>query len=113
MRISDWSSDVCSSDLPVYRAWRGPDGQAAGAAPPAPRRQSYGVPKALPLDEVLVALENVVVALDDFRGLLRAEPLGADLVLLEESEALRVLHRPLISQEIGSAAGRERVCQYV
>src|SRR3546814_9725488 len=50
MRISDWSSDVCSSDL-------------------------------------------------DFRGLLRAEPLGADLVLLEESEELRVLHRPLISRD--------------
>src|SRR3546814_14650971 len=50
MRISDWSSDVCSSDL-------------------------------------------------DFRGLLRAEPLGADLVLLEESEELRVLNRPLISRD--------------
>src|SRR3546814_16775325 len=84
---------------PVYRAWRGPDGQAAGAAPPAPLRQSYGVPKALPLDEFLVAIENVVVALYDFRGLLRAEPLGADLVLLEESEELRVLHRPLISRD--------------
>src|SRR3546814_9578747 len=57
------------------------------------------MPKALPLDEVLVALENVVVALDDFRGLLRAEQLGADLVLLEESEELRVLHSPLISRE--------------
>src|SRR3546814_19307470 len=57
------------------------------------------MPKALPLDEVLVALENVVVALDDFRGLLRTEPLGADLVLLEESEELRVLHSPLIGRD--------------
>src|SRR3546814_2011894 len=29
MRISDWSSDVCSSDLPdAYRAWLAPDADA-------------------------------------------------------------------------------------
>src|SRR3546814_12082170 len=29
MRISDWSSDVCSSDLPKVRAWFGARGDGA------------------------------------------------------------------------------------
>src|SRR3546814_17071850 len=38
MRISDWSSDVCSSDLTGKRRARREDG---GATPPAPRTNLY------------------------------------------------------------------------
>src|SRR3546814_8234827 len=40
MRISDWSSDVCSSDLPAARTWYGSghSGPAAGSAGWWPRR---------------------------------------------------------------------------
>src|SRR3546814_5028914 len=44
MRISDWSSDVCSSDLPLapWLAWLGRHfGGAAGGAWPAPRVDVY------------------------------------------------------------------------
>src|SRR3546814_3234380 len=42
MRISDWSSDVCSSDLPARGKAAGADGRAlvaAGRRDPAPLRQ--------------------------------------------------------------------------
>src|SRR3546814_10513708 len=31
MRISDWSSDVCSSDLPPWVQWTSPDDRYAGS----------------------------------------------------------------------------------
>src|SRR3546814_4581985 len=39
MRISDWSSDVCSSDLPCPRTRR-----AMGSRPRSPRRPARGKP---------------------------------------------------------------------
>src|SRR3546814_10079371 len=39
MRISDWSSDVCSSDL---QPWGTPNGQGAAAAPGLPRNAVTG-----------------------------------------------------------------------
>src|SRR3546814_8801210 len=54
------------------------------------------MPKALPLDGVLVALEDVIVALDDLGGLFRAKPFGADVILLQKGQEFGILHRPLI-----------------
>src|SRR3546814_3895777 len=42
MRISDWSSDVCSSDLPDARTGEGAGGTAAGVAAPAQRPPGAG-----------------------------------------------------------------------
>src|SRR3546814_1715116 len=40
MRISDWSSDVCSSDLPDRQEpWAGKDGRACRRTRPRPRRR--------------------------------------------------------------------------
>src|SRR3546814_6828125 len=44
MRISDWSSDVCSSDLPLWRArrWRLPDeARQTGVPPPVADRRFH------------------------------------------------------------------------
>src|SRR3546814_6461957 len=83
MRISDWSSDVCSSDLP-QRLLLGDD-----------RLEAVEIGLALDV-EVLVAL-----ALDDRAGLVldKHERTGAENVLLVP--------------QIGRASCRERVCQYV
>src|SRR3546814_5999893 len=88
MRISDWSSDVCSSDLPD-RACQpdqhlvGPDASAHARSPP-----------------------------DRAAGVLRAragarEAAGHDA----GSRQGEVLAAP--GREIGRASGWERVCQYV
>src|SRR3546814_4169380 len=90
MRISDWSSDVCSSDLDQDHA---PVGQHHGG------------------DDV-VADTAVVGARTEMELLVVAEatlqPHAGELDRLRIGEALRQRHR-----EIGRASCRERVCQYV
>src|SRR3546814_13127933 len=100
MRISDWSSDVCSSDLLGRRQARR-------------REQAAGILLAHVVGEGLEALAA-----------------GGDEVLVEHPLAAVVtLEQPLVEQleqpavaveahleeevEIGRASCRERVCQYV
>src|SRR3546814_12130710 len=117
MRISDWSSDVCSSDL---------EGDDAGAAEPE-----------IVLERVARALDLAFVgASAKLVGELVAlrEPRRAERVALREQATRRIGHdlatiavvavvdellgaafgaeaERLIGDEIGSASGRERVCQ--
>src|SRR3546814_5257460 len=84
MRISDWSSDVCSSDLPA----------TAGIA--AIQDNLFDPPFLLPpllgeRQRILEFLENDLDNALQFALLLRGE----------------------MVQEIGRASCRERVCQYV
>src|SRR3546814_8786923 len=82
MRISDWSSDVCSSDLDVK----------------------------LGLDEVLAGeatLEQAIVKDSLSDACLLPQRLDSKGISLAESPALA----ELIEQEIGRASCRERVCQ--
>src|SRR3546814_6938610 len=87
MRISDWSSDVCSSDLDLVAGVAGPDqvehllqlgGQAVGDAHVLHR----------------AALEHLV---------------DEDLERLAPGAGLA----GLLHDELGRASGRERVCQYL
>src|SRR3546814_12222131 len=41
MRISDWSSDVCSSDLLEHEHWPDLDPALGGLIPPAPNREVH------------------------------------------------------------------------
>src|SRR3546814_6445974 len=85
MRISDWSSDVCSSDLQ-------PVGKAG-------------------LDDVLD--DRVVnVALGNFRRVLRGQHHSVDFgrLAIDITEGNLRLG---IGAQIGRASCRERVCQYV
>src|SRR3546814_13857992 len=50
MRISDWSSDVCSSDL-VYPGTTGPEGEPL-STPPKPDAAPLQVPEVLPQAQV-------------------------------------------------------------
>src|SRR3546814_5033058 len=98
MRISDWSSDVCSSDLEREKGYRegAPALQHAALDLVALDALEQGL-------EVAFAEAFVALALDD----------------LEEDRAERVRGEDLQQlalvgfREIGRASCRERVCQYV
>src|SRR3546814_17521575 len=111
MRISDWSSDVCSSDLPVRgRLGRGPGlaGQAVAAGAARDRR---GIGGAAPVEQVVARARHVADHLDrTLTGAARvaaADPWHAvvsfvGLGLLDGGDG-----------KIGRASWRERGCQYV
>src|SRR3546814_7889718 len=100
MRISDWSSDVCSSDLPA------PDGQR----PPACRQASAprgGLERPSARDPFAMKL---------FPGATRFQrwTMGATFLIVA-SYAISQNRQALVdvSKKIGRASCRERVCQYV
>src|SRR3546814_13221736 len=96
MRISDWSSDVCSSDLawPVYLA-------AGCLAALVPLVTNFD----LRMQRNVVPVEDAVAAI--VAGLcLLALSFGIAVSLL------RVYRSGILSEAIGRAACRERVCPY-
>src|SRR3546814_8555933 len=105
MRISDWSSDVCSSDLDDLAPLH--DGKVVGAL-----RRGVGVGAH---EAVLPGLAVDLLADNAGRQPLPALGLGGRM----NAEAL-VLHRLAFlggglgpGRPIGRASCRERVCQYV
>src|SRR3546814_4888581 len=84
MRISDWSSDVCSSDLGLN-------------APPG-------------FAEDFVAEAATATGLPFATAPNKFEALATHDTMVELSGALNVL---AVSLKIGRASSRERVCQYV
>src|SRR3546814_2942268 len=93
MRISDWSSDVCSSDLA---------GAAAGMGRAERRPAAGGHPALLGLRRALAAPAHRPVPA---RRL--GPPAGQPGVPADLRPAVRT------GDEIGRASCRERVCQYV
>src|SRR3546814_16378441 len=102
MRISDWSSDVCSSDLH--------------------RRAFVGI-----LDTVVVFVLVVLVivlrrdrqddaavdiALDRQRRAASEQVVGVELRRIVGGVGITIAGRGIVAQ-LGRAAGRGRVCQYV
>src|SRR3546814_16221394 len=99
MRISDWSSDVCSSDLDLAGTNDLLDAQAVAMRDPS-------------LEQVADGRESDVGMRPDIRvaKLVGRQVQGAGMI--EEDE--RPDHAALPEgEEIGRASGRERVCQYV
>src|SRR3546814_4194891 len=86
LRISDWSSDVCSSDLPEGDNGRAGSGSASSLAKIDPDRLQLGV--------FLHRVQRLVAA-------------EAGLLVAAEGR------RHVAGIEIGRASCRERVCQYV
>src|SRR3546814_1634968 len=102
MRISDWSSDVCSSDLNRHVTERGAHKQAA---------------------DVFFSLEDVLTRMQD-EGLLEpyrspelknfpesAAPAGKDYLRVKQLILGIASNKAYL--KIGRASCRERVCQYV
>src|SRR3546814_13327435 len=86
MRISDWSSDVCSSDLAAARRMAAPDHRGAGGVGPRPSRSPVGA--------------------------LRGQPDRPQIERPPRSRH-RDLREVEGADQIGRASCRERVCQYV
>src|SRR3546814_11836027 len=103
MRISDWSSDVCSSDLLEAAGGKFADLRKAefamGGEPVALEGQAFRVQ----------VVEHVV-------EILQAEMRQQELVMQARAPAHRPAGIGLVPesrpQEIGRATGRERVCNY-
>src|SRR3546814_18132040 len=110
MRISDWSSDVCSSDLVVERARRPlPPHRLLGDA--APEEWAGEI------DQVLVP-GGIVSEVDFFHYPSRTLVLTDLIENIEPRRVKNILYRWLIrlggaADQIGRASCRERVCQYV
>src|SRR3546814_21076481 len=104
MRISDWSSDVCSSDLP-FAAHR-----AVPAVMPVADHAGYGPAVAESHSgQRLHRVGMVLAAGEDKRA--GAAEVGR---LLEELGVVILDPLQMATQDqIGRASGRERVCQYV
>src|SRR3546814_20214066 len=107
MRISDWSSDVCSSDLQREPRREGPADlpEQADAASVDPGGRSFAdrvvqiVEAAYPVDSVILEKES-------------GDPAKVSVVRRQNLQFLR--EAVLIDVEkIGRASCRERVCQYV
>src|SRR3546814_11247851 len=100
MRISDWSSDVCSSDL-------GAGARLSGAAwrdPAAIRRRGRGA-RNRPGARMMLAILAAGPAVTE-----RVADTPTDTLLFEGAILLGVA---TLFVKIGSASCRERVCQYV
>src|SRR3546814_15951161 len=99
MRISDWSSDVCSSDLPrehcqgaarpAVRGWAGASTPAGARAHPAPRLADRS------------ALAGGALSLPGTGRTARADARSSGVPEF------------LVGGEVGRASSRERVGQYV
>src|SRR3546814_15969854 len=102
MRISDWSSDVCSSDLPSGLRIRGLDWSGI-------LFNEFAVSGMVLLGVLTAAHRRNAVVLaarnEELERLRSVESQRA--VALERTRIARELH------EIGRASCRERVCQYV
>src|SRR3546814_4101765 len=98
MRISDWSSDVCSSDLGLYPAPPGASPilglEVAGTIVAA----GQNVPPGL--------VGQVVAALTPGGGY-------AEYCITNWRHCLPVPDHMPLAEELGRASCRERVCQYV
>src|SRR3546814_10178409 len=95
MRISDWSSDVCSSDLAFETA---PEIHAIGLGNKNPFDFSF-----FPTDE-----KNAIASY----GLLEQYLFEPDAAILK-SGSFKLISERLHLRKIGRASCRERVCQYV
>src|SRR3546814_3855405 len=111
MRISDWSSDVCSSDLQEIRIKRG---LSYGAGSQMPGRREVGPFKAATQTKNPSAAEVISLIVAEMAKLGAAPAPAAEL---DTRKAVLVgsFGRAVETTDgkIGRASCRERVCQYV
>src|SRR3546814_20705782 len=100
MRISDWSSDVCSSDLIDVYSMRQPIGIGAGITP-------FNFPAMIPLwmGAIATVVGNAFILKPSERD--PSLPVRLSELFLEAG-----MPEGIFQTEIGRASGRERGCQY-
>src|SRR3546814_7915594 len=106
MRISDWSSDVCSSDL-----WNQAQAelQQVGASIAALNTLASQVSGTASLSAFLLESTSTTFEL---RGAVEEDHRQLAVLEDEVNKTVVVIDR-LLNEQIGRASGRERVCQYV
>src|SRR3546814_15491420 len=115
MRISDWSSDVCSSDLKESGAKdRFAIGVAVADSPLGPWRDAHPagpiISQRVPQANEIQNIDPTALVDDDGRVYIYWGPFGQ----LRGMELARDMIPPVgPEQETGRASGRERECQYV
>src|SRR3546814_2691283 len=107
MRISDWSSDVCSSDLVVSRS---PQMALGGQRRHALLQLLEG--PGLDLAHALAAHAIFLAQLLQSQRIVAQAALAQDMPLAV-GELVHGLDHEDAAVEIGRASGRERVCRYV
>src|SRR3546814_18412767 len=114
MRISDWSSDVCSSDLklavvPGIRTFvQNPPAVRVGARlSKAPYQYTL---QDIDLDELYKWAGIIETKL---RGMPGFQDVTSDLTIASPSIVVDINRDKAATLEIGRASCRERVCQYV
>src|SRR3546814_1838904 len=114
MRISDWSSDVCSSDL----SSSSPCGSKLGSDQRSNRLTSFARMTSLGLSLAMCGirtwLDHLFAALgtqDDFTGLGHAASNGKDFLLriLDIADTHRALGLQVVTQQLAGEIGRAHV----
>src|SRR3546814_14481237 len=120
MRISDWSSDVCSSDLARY-----PEGRKASATIALldlAQRQNGGWLSGAAIEYVAQYLEVAPIRVYEvvsFYSMFNTKPVGKHFIQVCRTTPCWLRGSDGITEackkqlEIGRASCRERVCQYV
>src|SRR3546814_9605590 len=110
VRISDWSSDVCASDLPHKPVFfrRLPQGVFVPEQAGFERRVNKGIGIRLKIPKGCLGVAKIKIV--DKVGVCRI--IGCKQTVLEADLVAGVI-AVLGTEEIGRASGRERVCQYV
>src|SRR3546814_16852359 len=107
MRISDWSSDVCSSDLTAASAFNAAETSTERAAGPKLSNSKF-----------MAGLARLRRRQKGYRSPsqpLRLAPSSGDQAALRQGRTPGELtnYPPFAYQQIGRASGRERFCLYV
>src|SRR3546814_17452911 len=111
MRISDWSSDVCSSDLAVAASYTGTGALEARAESQVVAKTSGIAMEVFAEEGDHVEAGQVLVRLDADRARLQAAQSAAKVRKLEAHSTRAKQLAAQQKAKIGSAAGRERVRQ--
>src|SRR3546814_4888399 len=111
MRISDWSSDVCSSDL--ENGLKAEPADIRGQGGPHEFGEARAVPGVELRSPVDIGILGAGLRLPGGVGRDQDEPFLEQRFDLQARAALRGIHDTDVVPEIGRASWRESVCQYV
>src|SRR3546814_12108224 len=110
MRISDWSSDVCSSDLDLGRLDIAQERDTPSPQPCEMRRRAPAAAQIIAADRAIALLGQLRPPHQEAAFLLRElVELGEQRTLAEEDDAVGAVGR----LQVGRPSSKERVIQYV
>src|SRR3546814_19754119 len=114
MRISDWSSDVCSSDLPLPTSVLSEEEKVWIPLSSAAASEICVVSASLRAESWSRLTAYCAATSDETRlGVSIPEPLLSEVRICDVAEAVGLVEMVVVIRKIGRASCRERGCQYV